>query len=141
MANIVELRGMNTADIQSLLEDAREEMFNLRFQKAQGSLEDTARIRKVRREIGQLNEVLRKREWAISEATKEADVAIALKDKEWAATSSYNYEDGVWKVRFVDSNDKEIASVSVDLNKKRRRTRRERGAIAPVQKVVDIEVA
>lgn len=141
MANIVELRGMNTADVQSLLEDAREEMFNLRFQKAQGSLENTARIRKVRRDIAQLSEVLRKREWAITEAAQESDVALALKGKTWTASSSYSYEDGVWKVRFIDDNGKEIATVSVDLNKKRRRTRRDRASIAPVHKVVNVEVA
>ena len=141
MANIVELRGMKTTDIQDLLEDAREEMFNLRFQKAQGSLENTARLVAVRREIAQLSEVLRKREWAIKEASKEASVVQALKDKSWAAVASYSYEDGVWSVRFVDDKDNDLASVSVDLNKKRRRTRRDRSSIPPVRKVVNVEVA
>lgn len=141
MANIVELRNMSTSDIQDLLEEAREEMFNLRFQKSQGSLENTARLAKVRREIAQLSEVIRKREWAITEAAKHSDVSPLLKDKNWTASAFYSYEDGVWKVSFEDSNNKELASVLVDLNKKRRRTRRDRAHILPVEKVVRVEVA
>ena len=140
MANIVELRSMSDADILDLLENAREEMFNLRFQKAQGSLENVARIRRVRREIAQFNEVLGKRKWAIEEASKEPQVASALEGKEWTATSSYNYEDGVWVVNFNDGDSK-LATATVDLNKKRRRTRRNRDNRPPVQKVVRVEVS
>ena len=140
MANIVELRNMSNEDILDLLEDAREEMFNLRFQKAQGSLENVARLKQVRREIAQFNELLGKRAWSIEEAQSDSSVAAALEGKSWTASSSYVYEDGVWTVDFIDEDGKELATVDVDLNKKRRRTRRSRNSRPPVNKVVKVEV-
>ena len=45
MASIVELRDMSDKDILKSLENAREEMFNLRFQNASARLEDVSRIK------------------------------------------------------------------------------------------------
>ena len=59
-----EIRGLGTPDIQKKLEDAREEYFNLRFQRASGQLEDYNQIRKARRNISRLLTVLREREIA-----------------------------------------------------------------------------
>lgn len=59
-----EIRGLGTADIQKKLEDAREEYFNLRFQRASGQLEDYNQIRMARRDIARLLTVLREREIA-----------------------------------------------------------------------------
>ena len=47
MANIVELRELNNEEIAEALEEAREELINLRFQKATGALENSARIKTV----------------------------------------------------------------------------------------------
>lgn len=141
MANIVELRELSNKDLAEALEEAREEMFNLRFQKATGSLENTARIGQVKREIAQLSEVLRKREWAIEEAAKVADIAAVLEGKEWEGDAQYIYEDGVHQVTLSDENGKKLATAQVDLNKKRRRTRRHRNDIPPVLKVDSYEVA
>ncbi|MGF1609995.1 MAG: 50S ribosomal protein L29 [Kiloniellales bacterium] len=42
---------------QSLL-DLKKEQFNLRFQKASGQLENTARVRQVRRDIARIKTIL-----------------------------------------------------------------------------------
>ncbi len=141
MANIVELREKSMVELLDMLEDAREELFNLRFQKAAGSLENTGRLKVVQRDIAQLNEVIGKRNWAIAEAAQDAQVTAVLADRKWQATASYVYEDGLWQVNFADEDGQSLATVGVDLNKKRRRTRRQRDNIAPVQKVTKVEVA
>ena len=141
MADIVELRNLSDDEVRGLLEDAREELFNLRFQKAAGSLENTIRVRTVRREIAQLNEVLGKRAWAVEELATHADVAPALAGKEWEGSAKFDYEQTGWSVTINDADGNELASGLVDLNLKRRRTRRARNNIAPIQKVVEFEVA
>ncbi len=140
MANIVELREMGEKELQDMLESAREELFNLRFQKATGSLENTARLGHVRREIARLSEILQKRTWAVAEIAKQPAVAAALQGKAWTGSARYDYEQGVWLVTIVDEGGVELASGKVDLNKKRRRTRRQRENIPPVQKVISYEV-
>lgn len=140
MANIVELRELNNEEIAEALEEAREELFNLRFQKATGALENTARIKTVKREVAQLSEVLQKRNWAVEEAAKVPEIASILEGKDWTGEARYVYEDGLWQVTLLDGS-KELATAQVDLNKKRRRTRRQRDHILPVQKVDSFEVA
>lgn len=141
MANIVELRQLSNQELSEALEEAREEMFNLRFQKATGSLENTARIGQVKREIAQLSEVLQKRTWAVEEAAKVTEIAAALDGKEWTGEARYVYEDGLWQVTLSDDNGKSLATAQVDLNKKRRSTRRQRENVPPVVKVDSYEVA
>jgi large subunit ribosomal protein L29 len=63
-----ELRGMNEAELAHRLEEAREELFNLRFQNATGQLDHTARIRAVRQEIARAATLLREAEIAAAEA-------------------------------------------------------------------------
>lgn len=141
MANIVELREKSMGELLDMLEDAREELFNLRFQKAAGSLENTGRLKVVQREIAQLNEVIGKRNWAIKEAVQDDQTTAVLADHKWEANASYIYEEGVWQVVFTAEDGQTLAKVDVDLNKKRRRTRRQRANIAPIQKVMKVEVA
>lgn len=140
MANIVELRQLSDEELQDLVEEAREEMFNLRFQKATGSLENTSRIKTVRREIAQFKEVLGKRDWALREAAAHAEIAQLLEGKEWSGTARYVYEDGAWQVELVDESGSALANAMVDLNKKRRATRRQRENRPPVEKVISYEV-
>jgi large subunit ribosomal protein L29 len=59
-----EIRKLSTADIQKRLEDAREEHFNLRFQRASGQLEDFNQLRQARRRIARLQTILRERQIA-----------------------------------------------------------------------------
>lgn len=119
MANIVELRGMSVDKLQEMLENAREEMFNLRFRNASAQLEDYSRLKLVRREIAQLQTVLNMRELAEDAAAAQPEIASALAGKEWRVTSRFSYEDSAWQVEFVDVDGNDLASAMVDLNKKR----------------------
>lgn len=53
-----ELRGLSTEEIQAKLQDAREELMNLRFQIAIGGLTDHTRLRFTRREIARMLTIL-----------------------------------------------------------------------------------
>ena len=53
-----EFRNRNTDQLTEELVKLKKEQFNLRFQKATGQLEKTARIRTVRRSIARLNTIL-----------------------------------------------------------------------------------
>ena len=53
-----ELRGQTRDQLTDQLVDLRKEQFNLRFQKASGQLENTARVRQVRRDIARIKTVL-----------------------------------------------------------------------------------
>lgn len=129
MANIVELREMSDEKLEDILEDRREEMFNLRFQHASARLDDISRLRQVRREIAQLETVLHMRQLAIEEALKRPEVSELLRDKVWTAEAEFRYEESAWQVEFIDENEDEITSISVDLNKKKQRGRRARQVI------------
>lgn len=129
MANIVELRGMSDAKIEEMLENAREEMFNLRFQKASARLEDHSRLKHVRREIAQLETVLHMRQLAKETAAADPTIAAVLADKEWTATARFSYEDTAWLVEFADADGNELVTALVNLNKARlkgRKARREK---------------
>ncbi len=43
--------GLSSDEVREKLEEARQELFNLRFQQATGALENTSRITAVRRDI------------------------------------------------------------------------------------------
>jgi large subunit ribosomal protein L29 len=53
-----DLRAMSPDQLNEELTKLRKEQFNLRFQKATGQLEKTARVRVVRRTIAKINTVL-----------------------------------------------------------------------------------
>ena len=50
-AYLEELKSLTVADLQSQLVDAKKELFNLRFQNATNQLDNTARIKEVRKNI------------------------------------------------------------------------------------------
>jgi large subunit ribosomal protein L29 len=54
MTKAVELREHDTLELEQRLNEARKELFNLRFQLATGRLDNIARITTVRREIARL---------------------------------------------------------------------------------------
>ena len=56
-----ELRRKTEDELKDLLVDRRREAFNLRFQRASGQLENTARVREVRRDIARINTLLGER--------------------------------------------------------------------------------
>lgn len=53
-----ELRGKTADELNDLLLDSKKELFNLRFQRASGQLENTARIGEVRRDIARVKTML-----------------------------------------------------------------------------------
>jgi large subunit ribosomal protein L29 len=52
-----ELRAMSPDQLQEKLGDLKKEQFNLRFQRATGQLENTSRVRTVRRDIARIKTV------------------------------------------------------------------------------------
>ena len=52
-----DLRAMTADQLQDELLKLKKEQFNLRFQKATGQLENTARVREVRRDIARIKTV------------------------------------------------------------------------------------
>lgn len=59
---VKEVREMSSEEISAKIASLKEELFNLRFQLAVNNLDNTARIREVRRSIAQCKTVLRERE-------------------------------------------------------------------------------
>ena len=53
-----ELRGKTKDQLGDQLIDLRKEQFNLRFQRASGQLENTARVRQIRRDIARIKTVM-----------------------------------------------------------------------------------
>lgn len=57
-----EIHQLSTEEIQQRLDDAREELFNLRFQRSSGQLRDNNRLTAVKRDIARMLTILRERE-------------------------------------------------------------------------------
>jgi large subunit ribosomal protein L29 len=70
-----EIREMTEEEILNSLEDQKEAMFNLRFQKASGQLEDGNAPRRVRRDVARLKTILREKQLAKEVAKKEGSNA------------------------------------------------------------------
>lgn len=65
MGGLMEARGiraMATEEIRRKLDEAQEELFNLRFQWSTGQLKDTNRLTQVKRDMARLKTILRERE-------------------------------------------------------------------------------
>jgi large subunit ribosomal protein L29 len=61
----VQLRNISPEELSAKLAEAKEELFNLRFQGATGQLENHGRLRAVRKEIARIYTVMRERELGI----------------------------------------------------------------------------
>jgi large subunit ribosomal protein L29 len=57
-----ELRDMTLDQLDDQLSKLKKEQFNLRFQAASGQLENTARVRQVRRDIARLKTIARQKQ-------------------------------------------------------------------------------
>lgn len=141
MTSIVELREMSTDKLEEALENAREEMYNLRFQRATGRLENYSQLKKTRQEIARLATVLNARQEAIATAAQEAEIAAALAGKEWQAEARFDYELSVWLVNFTDKEEDALASAHVNLNKKQYVPRQDRPQAKPMRLVTKYEIA
>ena len=65
-----ELRELNDVELEHRLEEAKEELFNLRFQNATGRLENSARLRDLRKEVARIHTLLREREIEAAESAE-----------------------------------------------------------------------
>lgn len=61
-----ELLGLSSEELESRVDQLKDELFNLRFQLATGQLENPMRIRQVRKDIARAKTILRQRELGIS---------------------------------------------------------------------------
>lgn len=61
-----EFRSQTNEDLNKKLKEAKEELFNLRFQSATGQLENHGRLRSVKTEIARIYTILRERELGIT---------------------------------------------------------------------------
>lgn len=63
-----EIHKLSGEDLQVKLKEARAELFNLRFQMATGQLENTARIKQVKKDIARIQTEMRDRELKAAQA-------------------------------------------------------------------------
>ncbi|WP_235486549.1 50S ribosomal protein L29, partial [Frankia sp. AvcI1] len=66
VATADELRSLSGDELVDKLREAKEELFNLRFQAATGQLSNNRRLRAVRRDIAKIYTVMRERELGIT---------------------------------------------------------------------------
>ena len=69
--NAAELRDLTYEELVEALAEAKEELFNLRFQMATNQLDNTTRLRQVRREVARIATTMRQQEIAAWEAQQE----------------------------------------------------------------------
>ena len=70
-----ELRQIDDDELERRLIEAREELFNLRFQHVTGQLDNHARLNQVRKDIARISTLLREQEIAAAEAAERAEGA------------------------------------------------------------------
>ena len=68
MATAAELREADETELETRLTEAKQELFNLRFQIVTGQLDNSARINAVRKDIARILTVLREKEIEAAEA-------------------------------------------------------------------------
>ena len=98
------LRTSTEDDLERQLREAKEELFNLRFQAATGQLESHGRLRTVRRDIARIYTVLRERELGIIGFI---EPAVATEDEKPAETETETEAD-------VDSETTTTAEAEAD---------------------------
>ncbi|MCX7572308.1 50S ribosomal protein L29 [Tumebacillus sp. DT12] len=62
---VKDIRNLSTVEIETKVNELKDELFNLRFQLATGQLENPMRIREVRKDIARAKTILRERELGI----------------------------------------------------------------------------
>ncbi len=68
-----ELRELHDDELETRLREAKEELFNLRFQMATGQLDNNRRLRTVRHDIARIYTILHERELGLSVAPTEVN--------------------------------------------------------------------
>jgi large subunit ribosomal protein L29 len=70
MTSAKELAELTDVELEHRLGEAKEELFNLRFQLATGQLDNTTRLKELRREVARVATVLRERELEAERAAR-----------------------------------------------------------------------
>ncbi len=70
-----ELRELHDDELATRLREAKEELFNLRFQMATGQLDNNRRLRTVKHDIARIYTILRERELGLSVAPDQANAS------------------------------------------------------------------
>jgi large subunit ribosomal protein L29 len=118
-----ELRGITDAELVTRLREAKEELFNLRFQVATGQLDNNARLRTVRRNIARIYTVMRERELGIEyvsitteelEAATPAKKSRAEKKAEKAEAVEAVADDAATDVAAASTNDVSTSDAGTD---------------------------
>lgn len=65
--NIKEIRDKSSADLLKTIDEYKVELFDLRFQRATGTIENPMRIRELRKSIARMKTVLKERESEVKE--------------------------------------------------------------------------
>ena len=68
-----EFKELVDAELETRLGETKQELFNLRFQLVTGQLDNSARIKVVRRDVARIETILREREIAAAEAQENAE--------------------------------------------------------------------
>ena len=68
------IRSMTNDELANAIDEAKEELFNLRFQWESGQLEDYTRIRQLKKDVARYLTVQRERELAAQLVQEESDV-------------------------------------------------------------------
>ncbi len=78
----LELRGASDEELLTRLREAKQELFNLRFQVATGQLDNNKRLQTVRRDIARIYTVMRERElgitYEVADASADSDSGSPL---------------------------------------------------------------
>ena len=72
-----ELRELTNEELTLRVREAKEELFNLRFQMATGQLDNNRRLRTVRHDIARIYTIMRERELGLSAAPDDNDEGAA----------------------------------------------------------------
>ena len=59
---VEELKGQSVTDLNAQLVEAKKELFNLRFQNATNQLDNTSRIKEVRKNIARIQTIITEKE-------------------------------------------------------------------------------
>ena len=90
-----QLRVSTEEELLAKLAEAKEELFNLRFQGATGQLESHGRLRAVRKEIARIYTVMRERELGIITLVEEAEFEDSDQPEVAASTAAEAAEEAV----------------------------------------------
>ncbi len=72
MGRAQELREMDADELETRRGEAKQELFNLRFQHVTGQLDNSARLGQLRKDVARMNTILREQEIAAAEAAEAA---------------------------------------------------------------------